>query len=79
MNFTATGLNMDNKEKPKSLTVRDKINTLAPVDTHIGTYVEQTSWLRLSVSTLNPIMKNHEEIERSFVQCGPYSKQQKSL
>jgi hypothetical protein len=70
---------MYNKEKPKSLIVRDKINTLAPVDACIGTYVELASWLRLSVPTLNPIVKTHEETERSFVQCGPYSMQQKSL
>jgi hypothetical protein len=29
--------------------------------------------------TLRPTAKNHVEIERSFVQCGPSSKQQNSL
>jgi centromere protein B len=31
------------------------------------------------VSTLNIIVKNCKETERSYVQCGPSSKQQKSL
>jgi hypothetical protein len=35
--------------------------------------------LRLSVPTLNPILKSHEENERSFIQCRPSSKQQKWL
>jgi hypothetical protein len=35
--------------------------------------------LRLAVPKLNPIVKNHGETERSFAQCGPFSKQQKSL
>jgi hypothetical protein len=45
---------MDNKEKPKSLTISDKINILAQVDAHIGTFVKQASQLRLSVPTLSP-------------------------
>jgi hypothetical protein len=49
------------------------------VDVLVGTHVQQASWLRLSVPTLNPTAQNHEEIERSFVQCRPFSKQQKSL
>jgi hypothetical protein len=48
-------------------------------DAHIRTHVEQASQLRLSVPTLNPIVKNREETGRNFVQCGPFSKQQKSL
>jgi hypothetical protein len=32
----------------------------------------------MAVSTLNTVIKNHKEIERSYVQCGPFSKQ-KSL
>jgi hypothetical protein len=56
-----------------------KRNILVQVDVHIGTHVEQASWLRISLPTLNPILKDHEELERSFVQCGPSSKQQKSL
>jgi carbonic anhydrase/acetyltransferase-like protein (isoleucine patch superfamily) len=31
------------------------------------------------LSTLNAIVKNHEETERRHVQCGPFSKQQKTL
>jgi hypothetical protein len=68
---------MNNEGKPESLTVSDKINILAQVDAHIGTHVEHASWLRLSVHTLNPIVKNHEEIERCFIQCGPFSEQHK--
>jgi hypothetical protein len=52
---------------------------LTQVDAHIGTNVEQASWLRLSVPALNTIVKNRREIERSFVQCALFSKQQKSL
>jgi hypothetical protein len=53
--------------------------TLANVDAHIGTHTEQTSWLRLPVPILNPTVKNREETGRSYVQCGPFSKQWKSL
>jgi hypothetical protein len=63
---------MDNKGKHKSLAVSDKINILAQVDAHIGTHVEQATWLRLSVPTLNPIVKNCEEIEGSFIQFVPF-------
>jgi hypothetical protein len=48
------------------------------VDALIGTHVEQASLLKLPVPTVNPFVKNHEEIER-FVQSRPFSKQQKSL
>jgi hypothetical protein len=70
---------VDNKGKPKSLTASDKINILVQVDAHTGTHVEQMSWLRLPLPTLNLIVKNHEEIERRYVQCGPSSKQWKAL
>jgi hypothetical protein len=40
-------------------------------------------WTGIMAETLmylhNPIVKNHEETERSFVQCGSFSKQQQSL
>jgi hypothetical protein len=42
---------MDNKGRPKSLTISDKINILVQGDAHIGTHVEQASWLRLSLPT----------------------------
>jgi hypothetical protein len=41
---------MDNKVKPKSLTISGN-NILGQVDAHIGTHVEQVSWLRLSAHT----------------------------
>jgi hypothetical protein len=31
------------------------------------------------VPTPNHIVKNSDKIERSFIKCGPFSKQQKSL
>jgi hypothetical protein len=65
---------MDNKGKPKSVIISDKINVLAQHG-HVGTRVEQTSRLILSVPTLNPIKKKLEETERGFVQCRPFSKQ----
>jgi hypothetical protein len=46
---------------------------------HILALVEMASCLRYSLSTLNTIVKNHEETERRHVQCGPFSKQQTSL
>jgi hypothetical protein len=49
------------------------------VDVHISTYDELASQLRLSVSPLNTVVNNHEEIEGSYAQCGPFSKQQKLL
>jgi hypothetical protein len=67
---------MDNKGKPKSLTISDKINTFAQVDVRIGMSVEQAPWLRLPVLTLNPIMKNCEETKRK---CRPFSMQWKLL
>lgn len=70
---------MNNKGKPISLIVSDEANILALVNAHIETNVEQTSWMRLSLPTLNPVMKNHEETGRSFVHCRPFSKQWKSL
>jgi hypothetical protein len=39
----------------------DKINIFVQADAHIGTHVEESSSFSLSVPTLNPIMKNHEE------------------
>jgi hypothetical protein len=62
---------MDNKGKPKSLAVSDKIIS-AQVEANIGTSVDQASRLRLSEPTLNPIVKNREEIERSFIQGRPF-------
>jgi hypothetical protein len=70
---------MDNKGKWKSFTISDKISVLVQVDGHTGTHAELASRLRSSVSLLNTIMKNHEEIERSFIPCGPFSEQLKSL
>jgi hypothetical protein len=64
---------MANKGKPISLTISDKAHVLAQVNAHIGTNVEQASWMRLSVSTLNLVMKNREEMEISFVQSRPFS------
>jgi hypothetical protein len=52
---------------------------LGAADRHIETHVEQASWLRFSVLIINPIVKNAEETESSFVQCSPPSKQWKSL
>jgi hypothetical protein len=63
------------KWKPKSVTVSDKINILEQVDAHI----EWASWLRLSMSTLQPTAKNREETERSFIQCKTFSKLRKPL
>jgi centromere protein B len=70
---------MNNKGKRKSFTVNNKINIVAEVGAHIDTRVELASCLRLSVSKLNTIVKNHEETERRYIQCGPSSKQQISL
>jgi hypothetical protein len=70
---------MDNKGEQKSFTISDKINILAQVNAHIGTLVELASRLRLSMSTLYTIVKNCEEIEKRYVQCGPFSKQWKLL
>jgi hypothetical protein len=46
---------------------------------HIRIRIELVSQLGFSVSTLNTIVKNYEDIERNYVQCGPVSKQWKSL
>jgi hypothetical protein len=65
----------------KSHTIGHKVSIciLAKVDANIGTHVELASCLRLSVPTLNLTVKSHKETERSFVECGPFSKQQKTL
>jgi hypothetical protein len=52
---------------------------LAQADAYIGIHGELASWLRLSVPILDPVVKNREEIQRSFVQCGPSSKRRKPL
>jgi hypothetical protein len=46
---------------------------------HIGRSVELELQLGLSMSSLNTPVKNLEEIERCYAQCGIFSKQQKSL
>jgi hypothetical protein len=56
---------MDNKGKPKSVTISDEINILVHADAHIGTHIEQASLLRLPMLTVNPTVKKHEESERS--------------
>jgi hypothetical protein len=66
---------MDNKGKPKSHTVSDKINVVVQFDAHIGTCVEQASHLGLAVPTLNPIVKKHDRTERNSFHCRPFSKQ----
>jgi hypothetical protein len=48
-------------------------------DAYTGTHVELAPCVRLSVSILNSIVKNHEEIERSCIQLGPFSEQWISL
>jgi hypothetical protein len=63
---------MNNKEKQKSFS--DKIYNFAQADAHIGIHAELASHLRLSVSTLNTAVKNHEETERRYVQCGTFCK-----
>jgi hypothetical protein len=68
---------MNNKGKQKSFS--DKIYNFAQTDVHIRIHVERASHFRLSVSTLNTTVKNHEETERRYVQCGTFCKQQKLL
>jgi hypothetical protein len=70
---------MDNKGKEKSFATVDEINTLLQGDAHVRTPVELALQLKLSVSTLKTIVMNSEEIEKSYIQCGPSSKQWKSL
>jgi hypothetical protein len=43
---------MDNKGKPKTPTISDERNILVQVEAHIETYIEEASWLRLSVPLL---------------------------
>jgi hypothetical protein len=62
---------MDNKEKPKSLTISDSNKNLMQVHAYIGTHIEQASQLRISMPIVRPTVKNCVEIERRFVQCGP--------
>jgi hypothetical protein len=70
---------MDNKGKHKSRIISDKINISMQADAYIGTHVELASHLRLSVSMLNTTVRNYEEIESYYTECGPLSKQHKSL
>jgi hypothetical protein len=70
---------MDNKGKWKSITVSDKMNILVEIDAHIGTCVELASRVETSMFTLDTIVKNHEKIEKNYVQCGPFPKLCKSL
>jgi hypothetical protein len=52
---------------------------LSQIGAHISTHVNLAACLTLSKSILNTVVKNHEEIKGSYIQCGPFSKQQKSL
>jgi hypothetical protein len=52
---------MDNKGTYK--TQSDKINISVQGDAYTGTHVEQVSYLRLSVSTLNTTMKDCKDFE----------------
>jgi hypothetical protein len=61
------------------LKISDEINIPGEGDELIGVRVELASRLRLSVSTLITVVKNREEIERSYVQCGLFSEQWKLL
>lgn len=73
------GLKYSSKTKRKVFTINDKISIIAQVDAHIGACVELASQLGLPVFTLDTTVKNHEKIERYVVQCGPFSRQWRSL
>jgi hypothetical protein len=45
----------------------------------VGTCIELALLLGLKVSALNATVKNHTEIEKSYIQYGPISKHGKSL
>jgi L-2-hydroxyglutarate oxidase LhgO len=60
-------------------TISVKINILVQVDAHIDTFAKLASQLRLPVFMLNTTVKSCEETERSYIQCGPFSMQRKSL
>jgi hypothetical protein len=70
---------MDNRGKQKSFAAVDEINTLLQGDAHVGTHVELALQMRLSVTTVSTIVLNSEETEKSYIHCGPSSKQWKSL
>jgi hypothetical protein len=57
---------MDNSRKWKSLRLSDQVFQCQLM--HILEHVENFGVM------LNPTMKNHEEIERNCIQCGPFSK-----
>jgi hypothetical protein len=67
------------KITPEIRIIKENLNHLQHMmvhgEAHIGTHVEQASWLRFSVPTLDTSVINHEESERSFIQCEPFSKQ----
>jgi hypothetical protein len=67
---------MDNKGKSDN---KHKISILAQVDAQIRIHSELAPQSRLSVPTPNHVVKKSDKIERSFIKCGPFSKQQKSL
>jgi hypothetical protein len=57
----------------------DKIGISAKADANTGMCVDPTSELGLRISTLYTTVKIREATERSYIQCGTFSKQQKSL
>jgi hypothetical protein len=53
------------------------MDILAKADANTETCVDPRSKLGLLMSALNTTVKKHEATERSYIQCGTYSKQQK--
>ena len=58
----------------------EKMQILAEVDDHMGTWVDLVAMLGLLVSTLNTIVSKQSETEQSYLSCGPsFSKEHKSM
>ena len=68
------------KEQFKVFPVDEKMQILTKINSHVGTRVDLTAMLGLSVSTVNTIVSQQSGIENSYLCCGPsFSKEYKSL
>jgi hypothetical protein len=68
------------KKQSKVFSIDENMQTLAEVDTKVGTRVDLAAMLSWLVSTLNTTASKQSDIKKSYLCCGPsFSKEPKSL
>jgi hypothetical protein len=59
------------KKQCKVFATAEKMTILAEADAHVGTQVNLVAMLGLSILTLNTMVSQWSEIEKSYSCCGP--------